>query len=157
MWFHHFHDLKKKSNFFQFQKTVHLLMASLNHLKIYLFANPDEDSANQWKFELRVDLSADFLKSWRIRWRSQYVKCRLNMAWTSQTNKTILKKTWAWTSQANKIILEDIFFPVRFWNQFVDQFHHTIMVLVWNLKLIPKSDLRGWISNMFLMYRIFLA
>ena len=38
-------------------------MASLNHLKIYLFANPDEDSANQWKFELRVDLSADFLKS----------------------------------------------------------------------------------------------
>ena len=90
---------------FQFQKTVHLLMASLNHLKIYLFANPDEDSANQWKFELRVDLSADFLKSWRIRWRSQYVKCRLNMAWTSQTNKTILKKTWAWTSQANKIIL----------------------------------------------------
>ena len=142
---------------FQFQKTVHLLMASLNHLKIYLFANPDEDSANQWKFELRVDLSADFLKSWRIRWRSQYVKCRLNMAWTSQTNKTILKKTWAWTSQANKIILEDIFFPVRFWNQLVDQFHHTIMVLVWNLKLIPKSDLRGWISNMFLMYRIFLA
>ena len=49
--------------FFLFQKTVHLLMASLNHLKIYLFANPDEDSANQWKFELRVDLSADFLKS----------------------------------------------------------------------------------------------
>ena len=152
-------------------------MASLNHLKIYLFANPDEDSANQWKFELRVDLSADFLKSWRIRWRSQYVKCRLNMAWTSQTNKTILKKTWAWTSQTNKIILKDIFSQPDFGINWSINFHHTIMSawLSWlkilctkqevegsnliihffslNSKLILKSGLRGWISNMFLMYR----